>query len=119
GKKVGTFGDAASFSFYPSKNLGAFGDAGAIVTNDKTIADKARLIANHGQISKNRHTIIGRNSRMDGIQAAVLSVKLSHLDAWLENRRSHAETYKELLSDAGIVTPDEPENVRHVYHLYV
>jgi dTDP-4-amino-4,6-dideoxygalactose transaminase len=75
-RKVGTFGDVATFSFYPSKNLGAFGDAGAIVTNDKEVAERARLIANHGQISKNRHTIIGRNSRMDGIQGAVLSVKL-------------------------------------------
>ena len=119
GQKVGTFGDVTTFSFYPSKNLGAFGDAGAIVTDDKYVADKARLIANHGQISKNRHTIIGRNSRMDGIQAAVLSVKLGHLDDWLENRRSHAKTYTDLLSQADIATPGEPENLRHVYHLYV
>ena len=89
GQKVGTFADVATFSFYPSKNLGAFGDAGALVTNDTDTAERARLIANHGQISKNRHTIIGRNSRMDGIQAAVLSVKLGRLDGWLENRRSH------------------------------
>src|SRR5438045_9475548 len=90
GKKAGSFGGAATFSFYPSKNLGAFGDAGAIVTNNKDYADRARLIANHGQAAKNRHTIAGRNSRMDGIQAAVLSVKLPHLDRWLEARRRHA-----------------------------
>lgn len=119
GKRVGTFGDAATFSFYPSKNLGAFGDAGAIVTNDPEAAGRARLIANHGQISKNRHTIIGRNSRMDGIQAAVLSVKLPHLDAWLEARREHARLYDRLLADAGIVLPTAPDHARHTYHLYV
>ena len=118
-QKVGTFGDVATFSFYPSKNLGAFGDAGAIVTNDKDTADRARLIANHGQAAKNRHTIIGRNSRMDGIQAAVLSVKLKHLDGWLEARRSRAAVYDKLLAGTGIVTPVEPEGRRHVYHLYV
>ncbi len=119
GQKVGSFGDAATFSFYPSKNLGAFGDAGAIVTNNTTTTDRARLIANHGQAAKNRHTIVGRNSRMDGIQAAVLSVKLPHLDSWLEARRSHARLYNELLSDSDIVFPVEPEHSRHTYHLYV
>lgn len=119
GKKAGSFGDVATFSFYPSKNLGAFGDAGAIVTNDKEVAERARLIANHGQIAKNRHTIVGRNSRMDGIQAAVLSVKLPHLDSWLEARRSHARAYKELLAASELILPVEPEYSRHVYHLYV
>lgn len=119
GQKVSSFGDAATFSFYPSKNLGAFGDAGAIVTNNKEYADRARLIANHGQAAKNRHTIAGRNSRMDGIQAAVLSVKLPHLDGWLEARRTHALAYNQLLSDGEFVLPVAPEHSRHTYHLYV
>ena len=119
GRRVGTFGDAATFSFYPSKNLGAFGDAGAIVTNSGDHAERARLIANHGQISKNRHTIIGRNSRMDGMQAAVLSVKLRHLDSWLEARRANAGAYNNILNGVGVTTPAEPSHLRHVYHLYV
>ena len=119
GQKVGSFGDAATFSFYPSKNLGAFGDAGAIVTNNPEYADKARLIANHGQISKNRHTIEGRNSRMDGIQGAVLSVKLPHLDGWLDARRQHERLYGELLKDTDMILPLAPGYSRHTYHLYV
>lgn len=119
GKTVGTFGDVATFSFYPSKNLGAFGDAGAIISNSTEVAEKARLIANHGQFAKNRHTLIGRNSRLDGIQAAVLSVKLPHLENWLEARRKHAETYNKLLADSGLITPTAPEHSRHTYHLYV
>ncbi len=119
GQKIGSFGDAATFSFYPSKNLGAFGDAGAIVTNSKEFADRARLIANHGQAAKNRHTIEGRNSRMDGIQAAVLSVKLPHLESWLEARRANANIYDELLRDTDLTLPVEPEYSRHTYHLYV
>jgi len=119
GQRVGSFGDAATFSFYPSKNLGAFGDAGAIVTNDAATADRARLIANHGQAAKNRHTIVGRNSRMDGIQAAVLSVKLPHLDGWLDARRKNAAVYNKLLADTDFVLPVEPEHSRHTYHLYV
>jgi dTDP-4-amino-4,6-dideoxygalactose transaminase len=119
GNRVGSFGDAATFSFYPSKNLGAFGDAGAMVTDNKEYADRARLIANHGQISKNRHTLVGRNSRMDGIQAAVLSVKLPHLETWLEARRANAEIYNQLLAGSEMITPTSPEHARHVYHLYV
>lgn len=119
GQKIGSFGDAATFSFYPSKNLGAFGDAGAIVTNDAATADRARLIANHGQAAKNRHSIIGRNSRMDGIQAAVLSVKLPHLESWLEARRANAAIYDKLLRDTGLPLPTAPEYSRHTYHLYV
>ena len=118
GQKVGTLGDAATFSFYPSKNLGAFGDAGAIVTNDADVASRARLIANHGEFEKNRHTAVGRNSRMDGLQAAVLSVKLPHLESWIEARRGHAAQYNELLGDRFTV-PFEPEFARHTYHLYV
>jgi dTDP-4-amino-4,6-dideoxygalactose transaminase len=118
-QRVGTFGDAATFSFYPSKNLGAFGDAGAIITNSGEVVQQARLIANHGQISKNRHTIIGRNSRMDGMQAAVLSVKLKYLDTWLEARRSRAKVYHEKLGGPLITVPHAPADRRHVFHLYV
>jgi dTDP-4-amino-4,6-dideoxygalactose transaminase len=119
GRKVGTFGDAATFSFYPSKNLGAFGDGGAIVTREGDIAAKARLIANHGEATKNQHTIIGRNSRLDGIQGAILSVKLPYLDSWLDARRTNAGRYNDLLSESGLPLPFEPEHVRHTYHLYV
>lgn len=119
GQKIGSFGDAATFSFYPSKNLGAFGDAGAIVTTSSETAARARLIANHGQAAKNRHTVEGRNSRMDGIQAAVLSVKLPHLESWLEARRANAKIYDELLRDTDLRLPVEPSHSRHTYHLYV
>jgi dTDP-4-amino-4,6-dideoxygalactose transaminase len=119
GQAVGTFGDAATFSFYPGKNLGAYGDAGAIVTNDEPVAERSRLIANHGQPLKYRHTIVGRNSRMDGIQAAVLSLKLKHLDSWLDARRSNAARYSELLADTGILLPAAPEHATHTFHLYV
>ena len=119
GQTVGTFGDVATFSFYPGKNLGAYGDAGAIVTNDSEIAERCRLIANHGQPSKYHHTLIGRNSRMDGIQAAVLSVKLRHLDKWLDARRANAARYNELLADTGIALPETPEHSTHTFHLYV
>ena len=118
GNKVGTFGDAATFSFYPSKNLGAFGDAGAIVTNNAEIASRARLIANHGQLEKNRHTTIGRNSRMDGIQAAILSIKLKHLDTWLDARRANASIYDKML-EGKLPIPVAPDHSRHTYHLYV
>jgi dTDP-4-amino-4,6-dideoxygalactose transaminase len=119
GRRTGTIGDIATFSFYPGKNLGAYGDAGAIVTNDADAAARARLIADHGQPAKYQHTVVGRNSRMDGIQAAVLSVKLKYLDKWLDARRQHAEHYNELLTGAGVVLPDAPEYSRHTYHLYV
>jgi dTDP-4-amino-4,6-dideoxygalactose transaminase len=118
GQRVGTFGDAATFSFYPSKNLGAFGDAGAIVTNDSKIADMARAISNHGQLEKNRHAIVGRNSRMDGIQGAVLSTKLPHLDGWLDARRRNAARYDELLAGKAAI-PSTGGDSLHTYHLYV
>jgi dTDP-4-amino-4,6-dideoxygalactose transaminase len=119
GKTAGTFGDVATFSFYPSKNLGAFGDAGALVTNSDEVMTKARLIANHGQPAKYQHNLIGRNSRLDGIQAAVLSVKLPHLESWLEARRKNAETYHKLLADSSLPIPTAPQYSRHTYHLYV
>lgn len=119
GQTVGTFGDAATFSFYPGKNLGAYGDAGAIVTNDASIAERCRLIANHGQPTKYRHTLVGRNSRMDGIQAAILSVKLRYLNKWLDARRARATRYCDLLADTGIALPLVPDDRSHTYHLYV
>jgi len=119
GQRTGTFGDIATFSFYPGKNLGAYGDAGAIVTNSPEYANRSRLIANHGQPAKYQHTLIGRNSRMDGIQAAVLSLKLKHLDTWLEGRRQNAARYNELLADIGVPLPLAPEHSTHTYHLYV
>ena len=121
GQRVGTFGDAGTFSFYPGKNLGAYGDAGAIVTNDETLATKCRMIANHGRIGKYNHEFEGRNSRMDGLQAAILSVKLRYLDSWLDRRIAIAAQYRsELAGCAEITLPTEvPEKMRHVYHLFV
>ena len=120
GRTVGTMGHAACFSFYPGKNLGAYGDAGAVVTNDDVLARKIRMLANHGRIDKYNHEFEGYNSRMDGIQAAVLSVKLKHLDNWIENRRRVAAAYKkELAHLAGIALPAEEEHQQSVYHLFV
>jgi dTDP-4-amino-4,6-dideoxygalactose transaminase len=119
GCKVGTFGDAATFSFYPGKNLGAYGDAGAIVSNNLKIASKCRMIANHGRVLKYVHEIEGRNSRLDGLQAAVLQIKLCHLEDWTELRRRNATEYSTLLAGTNVVTPFERDDIRHVYHLYV
>lgn len=119
GRPVGTIGDAGSFSFYPGKNLGAYGDAGCMVTSDEALATRARMIANHGRLGKFDHMIEGRNSRLDGLQAAILSAKLPHLPRWTELRRNHAATYDRLLADVGIQLPEAPPYVRHVFHLYV
>jgi len=119
GQRVGVIGDVGTFSFYPGKNLGAYGDAGAIVTGDESIARKCRMIANHGRINKYNHEFEGRNSRLDGIQAAVLNVKLRYLDHWIERRRRHAENYGKYLSCVDIKIPIVHANSRHVYHLYV
>lgn len=121
GKKVGTFGIASAFSFFPSKNLGAFGDAGAIVTDNEDLADLIRKISNHGQLNtKHRHFIIGRNSRLDSIQAAILNVKLKHLDIWNEKRVEVADFYRARLGTSGhIILPIVQENKKHVYHLFV
>jgi dTDP-4-amino-4,6-dideoxygalactose transaminase len=118
-KKIGSFGDCASFSFYPGKNLGAYGDAGAMLTNDSEIAEKARMIANHGQKEKHNHIIEGRNSRMDGIHAAVLNVKLNYLDMWTNKRIEIAESYNSLLAKSSISCPKKNKDGKHVYHLYV
>ncbi|MGB7395046.1 MAG: DegT/DnrJ/EryC1/StrS family aminotransferase [Pricia sp.] len=120
GQTIGTIGDAATFSFFPTKNLGAYGDAGAMVTNDEKLAETAQAIANHGQTQRHHHTMDGRNSRMDGLQASILSVKLKYLEKWTDSRRRIAENYRENLAGLnGITLPSEPKNGRHVYHLFV
>lgn len=119
GRRAGSMGHVAIFSFYPGKNLGAYGDAGALVTNDGEIAEKARLLRNHGRRDKYEHLLQGFNYRMDTLQAAILGAKLAHLKEWNEARRRHAATYRELLSGLDLVLPYEPEHVRAVYHLFV
>lgn len=120
GRRVGTIGDVGTFSFYPGKNLGAYGDAGAIVTRDEKIALRARMIANHGRVAKYDHEFEGRNSRMDGLQGAILSVKLAHLDTWVATRRRIAQRYECGLADIGdLVLPVSRAWSEHVYHLYV
>jgi len=119
GHRVGAFGHAGCFSFYPSKNLGSYGEAGAVVTNDEALAQRVRLLRDHGSERKYYHEIIGYNFRMEAIQAAVLNVKLPHLDAWNDLRRKNASLYNKLLSNSGLVLPRETTYARHVYHAYV
>lgn len=120
GRNAGTFGDAGTFSFYPGKNLGAYGDAGAIVTNDDRLAKNVRMFANHGQLKKHDHWMEGINSRLDGIQAAILSVKLGYIDEWNKKRNEHGKLYNELLADVEEVqTPELRDNSFHTFHLYV
>jgi dTDP-4-amino-4,6-dideoxygalactose transaminase len=120
GTFVGNFGAAAGFSFYPGKNLGAFGEAGAVVTNDDELARKLRLLRDHGQVAKYRHAFSGHNYRMDGLQGAVLGVKLNHLPAWTSRRRAIASRYRrELAGIAGLSLPVEREGAEPVYHLFV
>lgn len=120
GQRVGTFGDAGTFSFYPGKNLGAYGDAGAIVTNNGDLAEKMKMYANHGALIKHEHRMEGINSRMDGLQAAVLSVKLQYIREWTKKRQQVASWYDELLKDHPEVTvPAVRKGGEHVYHLYV
>lgn len=119
-KYVGTMGIAGTFSFFPGKNLGAYGDAGAIITNDDDLNYKARLYANHGSIIKHQHKIEGINSRLDGLQAAILSVKLKYIDSWNQNRLDLALYYnKKLKNIEHIILPKTHDNVKHVFHLYV
>lgn len=119
GQRVGSIGDAATFSFYPGKNLGAFGDAGAVVSQDEALIERIRMLANHGRLEKYTHKMEGVNSRLDGMQAAILRVKLRHLDDWNARRRQIADTYKEQLTDRGIVLPVVHENAETVWHLFV
>jgi len=119
GKKIGSFGDIACFSFYPSKNLGCFGDGGAVLTNDKGLDSKVRMLRNYGQLEKNKHITLGLNSRLDSLQAGILNVKLKYLDFWNDKRRKNAELYTKLLNDSNITLPSESSDSKHVYHLYV
>jgi dTDP-4-amino-4,6-dideoxygalactose transaminase len=119
GKRVGTFGDTACFSFYPGKNLGAFGEAGAIVTSSTELAEKIRILRDHGQERKYFHSLVGWNCRMDGIQAAVLRIKLRQLEAANQRRRNHAAQYDRGFKEfEGVVTPAQAAYARHVYHIY-
>ena len=120
GKKIGGIGDAGVFSFYPGKNLGAYGDGGAIITNKEQIAKKTRMIANHGRIEKYNHEFEGRNSRLDGIQAGILSVKLKYIDKWTEARINLAKYYLDNLKDIDdIILPKKEDWAKQVYHLFV
>jgi dTDP-4-amino-4,6-dideoxygalactose transaminase len=118
GRGVGTFGHCACFSFFPGKNLGAYGDAGAVVTSDDDIAVRVRMYANHGRLDKYNHEFEGVNSRLDGMQAAILDVKLKHLEEWTERRIAAARMYDEGLSGHAVI-PSSPPGARHVYHQYV
>lgn len=118
-KKVGAFGKTSCFSFYPGKNLGAYGDAGIVLTNDEKICDKLKLLRNHGRHTKYYHEIHGYNHRIDGIQGAVLNVKLKYLDNWNSRRQQIAKLYDEYLKDTELLLPKVGKNRTHVYHLYV
>ncbi|MDN5881952.1 MAG: DegT/DnrJ/EryC1/StrS family aminotransferase [Nitrosospira sp.] len=120
GRRVGTIGDAGTFSFYPGKNLGAYGDAGGVSTCDKDLAELMRMYARHGALRKHEHQMEGINSRLDGLQAAILSVKLDHIHDWTKARQTVAGLYDELLGDIdGISIPRRRSDTSHVFHLYV
>jgi dTDP-4-amino-4,6-dideoxygalactose transaminase len=120
GKRTGGLADVACFSFYPGKNLGAYGEGGMVVTDDERIAEKVRLLRDHGRKEKYEHIIEGFNYRMDTIQAAILRVKLRRLDEWNNTRRRLASIYNELLENVkGMITPKEADYAKHIYHLYV
>lgn len=118
-KKCGSIGDAGCFSFYYTKNLGGYGEGGIITTDNPDIAEKARLLRNHGHVSKYEHAVMGYNSRLDEIQAAILRVKIKRLKEYTNARRSIAALYNKLLSGTPMVLPDEANGRKHVYHLYV
>jgi dTDP-4-amino-4,6-dideoxygalactose transaminase len=119
GRRTGSLGHAAGFSFYPTKNLGACGDAGIVTTNDVYIAETIKAMRNCGQRSKNVHELPPFNHRLDNLQAAILRVKLRYLDQWIDLRRQLASVYTRLLANSNVITPVEPVNYKHVYHLYV
>jgi len=119
GRRVGGFGRAAAFSFYPGKNLGALGDAGAVTTNDTGLYEKMLLLRDHGSAKKYYHDYVGFNYRMDALKGALLSIKLGCLDRWNDIRRDRAALYRRRLAGAGLMLPVEPAGARHVYHLFV
>lgn len=119
GKRAGAIGDVGAFSFYPAKNLGAYGDGGALVTNDKSVAERVRMLRNYGQKEKYHHVYLAYNRRLDSLQAAVLRVKLRHLGAWNTARRDHARAYRDLLAEGPAALPTETPGAHHTYHLYV
>jgi dTDP-4-amino-4,6-dideoxygalactose transaminase len=120
GRRAGSIGDVGCFSFYPGKNLGACGEAGACVTNNPDLAKRMAMYRDHGQARKYYHDVVGWNGRMDGIQGAILSIKLKHLESWTEARRSHARAYTAAFKNVpGVLAPKETSSSRHVYHLYV
>ena len=119
GDRIGGHGDVVAWSFYPGKNLGALGDAGAITTNNEHLAEKIRTLANYGSKEKYHHEVIGGNNRLDEIQAAILRVKLRHLDEWNNRRIEQAKIYSDQLADLPISLPNVDDNVDHVWHLYV
>jgi len=119
GRRAGALGDVGCFSFYPSKNLGAFGDGGMVVTNNPETAEKLRMLRHGGQKTRYDHQLLGRNSRLDELQAAILRVKLTHLEKWNERRRHIAALYTALLGDSKVEPPIEMPHARHIYHLYV
>ncbi len=119
GRRVGTFGDVGCFSFFPGKNMGAMGDAGAVTTNDDELAARIRLLRNHGREGKYEHMYVGYNERMDTLQAAILNVKLPHLNDWNKARRAHAADYNRCLDSAKVSKPTVAPGCTHVYHLYV
>jgi dTDP-4-amino-4,6-dideoxygalactose transaminase len=119
GARTGSFGKCGCFSFYPGKNLGAYGEGGAIVTDDGELAEKLRMLRDHGQAKKYQHQVVGYNMRLEGFQGAVLDVKLRKLDEWNSARRNNAALYSSQLAESEVVTPKAPEHVEPVYHLYV
>lgn len=119
GRRVGSLGDIAAFSFYPGKNLGAYGDAGILLTKDSEVAEKVRMMRNYGQRKKYEHIYLAWNRRLDSLQAAVLRVKLARLDEWNHLRRQHAAAYDELLGSVDLQLPAVMPDVEHVFHLYV
>jgi dTDP-4-amino-4,6-dideoxygalactose transaminase len=119
GRMAGSLGTAGCFSFYPSKNLGSCGEGGAMVTNDDKLAQKVRMLREHGSVVKYEHAFPGYNFRMEGIQGAVLATKLTHLDGWNDQRRALAKRYQERLAGQTVILPKETSGARHVYHLYV
>lgn len=118
GKRVGGFGHAAAFSFYPGKNLGAYGEGGALTTNDEGVASMARSLRSHGESTRYLHKYVGYNYRMDGFQAAVLNVKMKYLDQWTTKRQASAGLYRRLLQDANLRLLEDPTGVECVYHLF-